>query len=213
MAACALAWVACAPTRPSATTDQTAHDRARESIVVLMDRAGRPHCSGTIVHAHGRIEILTAAHCVQDQERVQYVTRSEWYASGSGFAVARVVRNDCLELDWSNRCSRGLDRAWLVPDVADPRTDALAIGALTDLRVSTVSAYAEWDSRDGAIVGAAHAYGWTWYADLAIVRGWSGSPVLSAGRVIGVLSACETKPGLDSQCAPGGLALVVRAVD
>jgi hypothetical protein len=155
----------------------------RDSVVMSTDgetTSGhiftRPACSAFAVAPH---ELVTAAHCLEpDQKVAKIVDRDTWNSTASGFVAMRVKSVDPVR-----------DLAFLDSPVqfAPLRVRELDEGE----HVTAVSAVYDWSKSQGA---AMLALGNFRDSSLTIDFGWSGSPVLGDdGAVVGVISKCAAQ--------------------
>jgi hypothetical protein len=135
--------------------------------------------------ARGRL--LTAAHCVH-RDPVSFVRQAP---ITFGAEYASVVRVDHSQ-DW----------AVLQLSVELPE---LVIAAPHPGEVSTQAARDDWAVAFGTLLESYYAgTAPRWSAALDVEPGWSGSPVLQEGRVIGILQGCRGAEWPRKACARPG---------
>lgn len=167
----------------------TTSEPAEDPVVVIL-RDGAPACSGVAVGPH---EVLTAAHCVSDVERVAYVTATEWRYSARGFQLARI--------DWIN-LDRDLARLHVEFNFAAPvKLRAPVAGEPVRARSVLFDATSSGNLLPGE--------GFFRDSTITVIPGWSGSPVFGDdGRVVGLVRSCRGGiVGMTKICLPDNAAL------
>lgn len=168
-------------------------------------RPDAAHCSGFAVVTPAGVRVLTAAHCALDYkagDRMPIVTRDRWEHTAWGVRWATLERVDVAA-----------DVAVLVPESAAlAELDPLALAGRDPAVGERVrmSSGRFWSEAGGDVLGlyysdAGNEPAERWVAGATVAPGWSGSPVLdSAGRVLGVVTACqgEVSAGV-KRCKPG----------
>lgn len=152
----------------------------RDPIVVVM-RDGLPNCSGFAIE---RNTVLTAAHCVGDENEVDVVTEEQWRTTASASTHAVVAFRD-----------RGRDLATLSGEFNfDMYVSFRALREREPVYSRSVyfGAMTDGNLLDGA--------GYFRDSDMTIAKGWSGSPVFGLdGKVVGLVHSCVAR---ERQCLP-----------
>lgn len=148
--------------------------KSTDGAFALLTSDGSPICSAFAIGEH---EVMTAAHCVRDEDaEFALVSKELWDRTAKGSASLTVVYRDD-------------DR-----DLALLHTP-LAFGSFLRIRapresetVNAFSAFGGWRSSPGRVYPG---FGFFRDTDVTVQHGWSGSPVLgSDGFAVGVVSRC-----------------------
>jgi len=167
---------------------------ASSPVVAVTSPSGETVCSAFAVRSH---RLLTAAHCVRpDADRVAFVRRAPVTLGVEFASVVRVSRDQ----DWAV-LSPLVELPELV--IAEPAPGPLAVEAARPGWSVTLGhlleSYYSGTATDGSDVRR-------WAAALDVEPGWSGSPVLQAGHVVGILQACRGEQWPRKACVRPGFA-------
>lgn len=165
---------------------------ATSPVVAVLSPAGETVCSAFAVQPR---RLLTAAHCVRPgAERVAFAFRAQLT---TGTETASVLRRN-PDQDW----------AVLVPDIELP---PLVIAEPSPGPLAVQAARADWALAFGVLLESYYAGQAAdgsdirqWFAALDVEPGWSGSPILQGGRVVGILQTCRGAQWPSKRCARPG---------
>jgi trypsin-like peptidase len=190
------------------------------TVVILQPDVLQPNCSAVSVYDYdGSAVLATAAHCLPSKvdkldpspdaikeanvgDRILYVTRNDWYYTGSDAMRATIKRIDPIR-----------DRAVLSVNQFEVPIPLLkgspCDGCPTkDYAVHSISSLSGWERRDGFISRMSFSGIGSYFMEssISIEFGWSGSPVVNEkGEVIGLMIQCSPMYDANSvrKCAPG----------
>jgi hypothetical protein len=184
--------------------NNSVQDREMNATVVLLDAITlEPHCSATSVVLGGSHVLTTAAHCVTHKFNEFDPSPFAEKTASLGDVIYFVPRsrpNARLESRLSSYDGFH-DRAILTPadpnDLPEPMlvSDLCEHCAVSGYAVHYIGAMYGWARHDGDVNGRVIDRGaMFWQATTDIRFGWSGSPAINSdGRMVGIVSRCQTK--------------------
>lgn len=192
---------------PTMLYDVTQFFTERESTVVLLNQDSlTPSCSAVSIYDYdGSAVLATAAHCLlrkvdaldpspsaekeaHEGDRALYVTRNDWYYTGSDAYRATIKRIDFVR----DRAVLSVNQFEVPPPL--PRAEPCDRCLFENYNVHSVGAVYEWARHSGVITGKTYAgYGSSFVeSSISINYGWSGSPVFNDnGEVMGLIIRCD----------------------
>jgi hypothetical protein len=207
------------PNLPNYSVEQFMNERDA-TVVLLEPDVLQPNCSAFAIYDYdGSVVLATAAHCLLSKvdkldpsptaireasvgDRILYVTRNDWYYTGSDAMRATIKRVDHVR-DWAVLSVSQFE-------VPQPLFKASTCDECLGDRhpVHSVSALNNWERRDGFISRQSFSGIGSYFFEstISIEFGWSGSPVINErGEVIGLMVQCSPRTDTDSvrKCKPG----------